>query len=92
MIKTENLTTIATFGKNGVATISVGDRHNALVLQELKAPTKIGEGLSPEDVKPLPCIELHFFDEKSIDVMINRLNAIKNNIKPNNNDTLSLAC
>lgn len=87
----EKQITSVTFGKEGKGTISVGSAGHFLVLQELARPMDITNDVKKEDRKPLPKVELEFFDTKSIDVMITILKRVKENIEYPNG-TLCLAC
>lgn len=83
--------TSVTFGKEGKGTVSVGVAGNFLVLKGLARPMNISDQCQKEDLKPLPKVELEFFDPASIDVMIEILKKVKSNIQYPHG-TLCLAC
>lgn len=87
----EKQITSVTFGKEGKGTIAVCSAGHFLVLQELARPMDISTETKEEDRKPLPKVELEFFDLASIDVMIEVLKKVKSNIEYPNG-TLCLAC
>lgn len=87
----EKQITAVTFGKEGKGVISVGEAGRFLVLQELAKAKKISETCEEDDQKPLPKVELEFFDPASIDVMIQMLKRIKENVQYPYG-TLCLAC
>ena len=62
-------------------TIGVSVKATKLSLQELQIKKNVGDTLNPDEIKTLPAIELHFSNEKSIDVMIKALEAIRRNIQ-----------
>jgi len=88
----EKQITAVTFGKEGKGTIAVGVAGRFLVLQELERPMDINAQCKKEDRKPLPKVELEFFDPSSIDVMIEILKKVKSNIQPSADNQLCMAC
>ena len=80
MIATENLVTTVKFGNEQKGNIAVGVKCTILTLQQLVKEMPIGEQWSEEDIDKLPKIEMEFFNENSVDVVIKALELIKNNI------------
>jgi len=89
MITIDKKTVVIEFGKNGMGAVSLqskntsnygGDDGNILTIRDLEEAVKIGE--NPEKDSPdLPKVVLTFYDEKSIDVVIENLKRIKQNLK-----------
>lgn len=101
MIKREGINTEVQFGTGNNACISVNSEGGKLILQMLSnkksaaGDAKIGDRLEPEDIKDAPKVELHFYNEKSLDVLICHLEAIRKRITPpptDSCDQLALAC
>jgi hypothetical protein len=77
MINTEGQVTKVRFG-NGKVAVSASDTK--LILQELKAPKKIGEKIeNDDDINKLPSIEMDFSSYESIDVLIRQLQRVRDN-------------
>ena len=78
MITIDNSNVNIEFGENGLAKVSLTNAKNTLIIQALnKNNLPIGSSAKPEDIKPLPKIEMEFSDVESIDVLIAKLEAIK---------------
>ena len=83
MIKTTKHITEVKFGKGNKGTLVVGvykDHPTTLTLQEIIGDHEIGTNCQKKDRKHLPKIEMEFFQEESIDVMIKALEGIKRNL------------
>lgn len=77
MIKTDKLKTTVQFGNKGQGVIAVSSGIGYVKLQTLKAIAPIGVGITDDDVNELPSVDLMFYDEKSIDVVILHLQQAK---------------
>ncbi len=93
MITTENSITKVMFGTTEKANIAVGAKNKTLTLQMLATEKQIGDKLEEGDIQKSPKVEIEFFNPKSIDVLIEALEAIKKNYaKMLFLDQLALAC
>lgn len=92
MIQTNDLTTSVQFGTDKCGTIAVNAKYRRLILQELAREKQIGDKIEDGDARELPKIEMNFSSTKSIDVLIEALEKIKDNFEPNPYDVLASAC
>jgi hypothetical protein len=95
MIKAKGKTTEVLFSKDGEkGAVSVQAHYNMLILQELTTDKKVADRLSivDGDIKDLPKVILDFQTTKSIDVVIEILNRIRQNIKRGHGMSFAEAC
>jgi len=92
MITINDLTARVEFGKGTKATTAVNASNFLLVLQQLSTEKSIGDELTEGDYDELPKVEIQFFSEKSVDVLIKALQVIKKNFNPPPEMNYALAC
>ncbi|MEE0929555.1 MAG: hypothetical protein UIM53_00985 [Acutalibacteraceae bacterium] len=68
------------FSKNGEGKILMTAIGDTLYLDKIKRDTKLGEYLNLDDKDLEKMIQLHFYKIESIDILIEKLIAIKNNL------------
>jgi len=87
----EKKTVLVEFAKENIGSVGLIASDNKLIIQQLVSDKKIGEKITPEDVKELPKIVLDFTKEESVDSLIKCLENVKHFMKYPNG-TLHLAC
>lgn len=68
------------FSKNGEGKILMTAVGETLYLDKIKRDTKLGEHLNLDDKDLEKMIQLNFYKIESIDILIDKLIAIKNNL------------
>ena len=72
------------FSKNGEGQVLMTAVRNTLYLDNIKRTTKLGDHVSLNDKDLEKMVELNFYKVESIDILIEKLIAIKNNLIINN--------
>lgn len=68
------------FSKNGEGRILMTAIGNTLYLDKIKKDAKLGDQVDIKDEEIEKVLELNFYKTESIDILIHKLIAIKNNI------------
>lgn len=71
---------ILDFSKNGEGQILLSAVGETLYLDKIKRDTKMGEHLRLDDKDLNKMVQLNFYKVESIDILIEKLIAIKNNL------------
>lgn len=71
---------ILDFSKNGEGQILISAVGETLYLDKIKRDTKMGEHLRLDDKDLNKMVQLNFYKVESIDILIEKLIAIKNNL------------
>lgn len=68
------------FSKNGEGSILMTQAGNALYLDKINRKSKLGDHIDLDDEDLEKKVQLNFYKTESIDILIEKLIAIKNNL------------